>query len=163
MAASYPLRLRPSFDCRTIPVANGTAPLFLQANARGCVSGSAAPGRRDGARPAAGVRDSLAQPPAFPAHLRDAWRDDGRHARGYLDGAAAARGLDAAEDRAPRPDLGRSAHAHALYRARGGPAHAARLRGVRGHAAAARADPARDRVAAGVRGARPRRARDAAT
>ena len=47
-------------------------------------------------------RDRLAQPPALPARLCGARRDDGRHARGDLGGAAAARGLDAAEDRAPR-------------------------------------------------------------
>ena len=38
-----------------------------------------------------------------------------RHARRDLGGAAAARGVDAAEDSAPRAHLDRGAHAHALH------------------------------------------------
>src|SRR5688572_20162269 len=131
MAASYLRGLRPSRDRRTIPVENGT-----EADSRGCLPGGAAPRGRDGARLAAGVRDPLAQPSALPAHLRGARRDDGRHAGGHLDGAAATRGLDAAEDGAPGEDFRRSPHAHALHRARGGEAHAARLRGIRSDAVA---------------------------
>src|SRR5207247_320872 len=84
------------------------------------LSGSTAPGRGNGPGSAARLRDSLAPAPALPADLRCARRDDGRHARRDLAGAAAAGGMDAAQNRAPRENLGRSAHAHPLHRARGG-------------------------------------------
>src|SRR5688572_19864630 len=156
MPASYLRGLRPSRDRRTIPVENGT-----EADPRRCLSGGAPPRGSDGAGPAACLRDPLAQPSALPAHLRGARRDDRRHAGGHLDGAAAARGVDASQDEPSDTHLGRSPHAHPVHRAGGGQAHAARLRSVRGYPAFARADPARHRAAARVRGARPCRARDA--
>ena len=81
--------------------------------------------------------------------------------RRHLGRAAAARGLDAAAGGAPPHRARRGADAQPVHPPRRRGAHAADLRGIRGHAAAARADPARHRAAAGIRRARARRPRHA--
>src|SRR5882672_3573212 len=106
MAPSYLRGLRPSRDRRTIPVANGTTHPAPEADAWRRLSGSPEACRRDGARSPVGLRDSLAPPPALPAHLRHARRDDRGHTGRNVDGAAATRSVDAAEDRASRTDRG---------------------------------------------------------